>query len=307
MKYGCFVLALLLFAAEIHAAQEKPLQLEDLGRIAEEWARENLDEEVLKALGSVDQAKAETLFRDLNRSLQGDNVYDLGRWKSAAKSLLPHLQKYESTRPYAAWLQAHLDYLDVSDELHRRNQPKPGAPPPANPTPDQQRTVWEHQMEKRPLPARAQVYVPRLRPIFVSQGAPQELVWLGEIESSFDPSARSPAGAVGMFQLMPTTARSLGLALSPRDERLDAEKNGRAAAKYLRYLHNRFGDWRLALAAYNAGETRVNDLLTRYRTRSYSAIATRLPAQTQMYVPKFEATLRKREGLALANLRLPPT
>jgi membrane-bound lytic murein transglycosylase D len=133
------------------------------------------------------------------------------------------------------------------------------------------------------------------------------LVWLGEIESSFDPAARSPAGAVGMFQIMPITARTLGLALSPQDERLDAEKNGRAAAKYLRYLYNRFGDWRLALAAYNAGETRVNDLLTRYHTRSYSAIATHLPAQTQMYVPKFEATLRKREGLPLANLRLPAT
>ena len=282
-------------------AQEKPITLEDLGSLAEQWARDNLDEDVLKVLGTIDQQKATTLFDDLSRALQGESVYDLAKLKGTAKSVLPHLQKHEGTRPYAAWLEAHLDYLIVADELQRKS------PVPTNPTPEQQRPVWDKQLEKRPLPARAQTYVPRLKPIFASQGAPAELVWLGEIESSFDPSARSPSGAVGLYQLMPATARGLGLALSPRDERLEAEKNGRAAAKYLRYLYNRFGDWRLTLAAYNAGETRVNSLLTKYRTRSYSAIATRLPAETQMYVPKFEATLQKREGLPLASLRLPKT
>lgn len=297
VKYGCFI----LFLAVVGLAQEKPLTLGDLGSLAEQWARDNLDEEVFKALGNVDHQKATSLFNDLSRALQGESVYDLAKLKGGAKSMLPHLKKYEGTRPYAAWLEAHLDYLIVADELQRKS------PTPANPTPEQQRPVWDEQMQKRPLPARAQTYVPRLKPIFTSQGAPTELVWLAEIESSFDPSARSPAGAVGLYQLMPATARSLGLALSPHDERLEAEKNGRAAAKYLRYLYNRFGDWRLALAAYNAGETRVNSLLTKYRARSYSAIATRLPAETQMYVPKFEATLQKREGLALTMLRVPRT
>ena len=305
MKYAGFLLSWLLLAPAF-AAEQNPIQLEDLGRIAERWARENLDDDVLKALGNGDQQRATSLFRDLGKALQGENVYDLARLKSTAASLLPLMQKYEQTRPYATWLQTHLDYLSVADELRQGNPPKSGAVR-ANPTPDQQRTVWDRQMDARPLPPRAQAYVPRLKLIFASQGAPSQLVWLGEVESSFDPSARSPAGAVGMFQIMPVTARSLGLALTPQDERLDAEKNGRAAARYLRYLYNRFGDWRLALAAYNAGETRVNDLLTRYHTRSYSVIATRLPAQTQMYVPKFEATLRKREGLSVANLRLPAT
>ena len=106
-----------------------------------------------------------------------------------------------------------------------------------------------------------------------------------------------------MFQLMPTTARSLGLSLSPNDERLDPRKSATAAAKYLKYLHGRFGDWRLALAAYNAGETRVKSLLDRAPARTYAAIAPRLPAETQMYVPKIEATLRKREGVTLSSLR----
>jgi membrane-bound lytic murein transglycosylase D len=104
---------------------------------------------------------------------------------------------------------------------------------------------------------------------------------------------------------MPATARSLSLALSPRDERLNPDKSAQAAAKYLRHLYGRFKDWRLALAAYNCGETRVQNLLTRYKTRSYAAIASRLPAETQLYVPKVEATLRKREAVSLGNLRLP--
>ena len=104
---------------------------------------------------------------------------------------------------------------------------------------------------------------------------------------------------------MPTTARDLGLSVRRPDERLQPEKSARAAAKYLRYLHGRFGDWRLALAAYNAGEGRVDNLMKQYRARTFDDIAHRLPAETQMYVPKVEATLRKREGRSLADLKLP--
>ena len=104
---------------------------------------------------------------------------------------------------------------------------------------------------------------------------------------------------------MPTTARTFKLSARPQDERLQPEKNARAAAQYLRSLHSRFGDWRLALAAYNAGETRVNNLLKQYNSRTFDAIAQRLPAETQMFVPKVEATLREREGRALVDLKSP--
>jgi membrane-bound lytic murein transglycosylase D len=219
------------------------------------------------------------------------------------------LQQSKETRPYAAWLQTHLDYLEAADELrHRMQRPptRPGVPEPLppSPTPDAQRTVWDKQLEKRPLPPGAQTYVPRLKPIFTAGGVPPALVWLAEVESSFNPSARSPVGAAGLFQFMPTTARSLGLALSPQDERLNPDKSARAAAKYLRYLYGRFGDWRLAFAAYNAGETRVASLLNQYKTRNFHTIAPKLPAETQLYVPKIEATLRKREGVALTSLQL---
>ena len=104
---------------------------------------------------------------------------------------------------------------------------------------------------------------------------------------------------------MPVTARSLQLSTWPRDERLQPDKNARAAAKHLRSLYARYGDWRLALAAYNAGPTRVDNLLKQSKARTFDGIAPRLPAETQMYVPKIEATLRKREGLALEDLKLP--
>jgi membrane-bound lytic murein transglycosylase D len=104
---------------------------------------------------------------------------------------------------------------------------------------------------------------------------------------------------------MKPTAESYGLSTFLPDERHDPEKNARAAAKYLRHLHGRFGDWSLALAAYNAGETRVNNLLKNSKTRDYQSIANRLPAETQLYVPKCEAALQKREGISLADLRVP--
>ena len=109
-----------------------------------------------------------------------------------------------------------------------------------------------------------------------------------------------------MFQLMPVTARSLNLSVGVlRDERLHPEKSARAAARYLRRLYERFGDWQLALAAYNCGETRVANLLKRHKGRTYDDINAYLPVETQLYVPKIEATLRRRESMALRDLKMP--
>ncbi len=104
---------------------------------------------------------------------------------------------------------------------------------------------------------------------------------------------------------MPDTARRFGLSLWPRDQRFQPEPSATASAQYLKYLYDRFKDWRLALAAYNAGERTVQKLLDRYKTRSYDAIAEHLPAGTQMYVPRVEATLLQREGAKLEQLSAP--
>ena len=189
--------------------------------------------------------------------------------------------------------------------------PAIAAPPPPSPrreipSPAAIRAAWHKQMATRDQPAGAQTWVPRLKPLFLAAGIPAELVWLAEVESGFDPRARSPAGAVGLYQLMPITARSLGLSTFPFDERKNPEKSSRAAAKYLRQLHEQFGDWPLALAAYNAGPTRVQNLLTGHRAGTFGEVARHLPAETQLYVPKFEAVLYRREGLGWQDLKTVP-
>jgi membrane-bound lytic murein transglycosylase D len=159
-------------------------------------------------------------------------------------------------------------------------------------------------VRNRPAPARAAALVPRLQGIFTAEGLPAGLVWVAEAESSFNPAAVSPAGARGLFQLMPATAAELGLRTRLPDERGDAEKNARAAARYLRQLHARFRDWPLALAAYNAGPGRVQRLLAERKAKTFAEIAPALPAETRMYVPKVLALVAVRAGVAPE--RLPP-
>ncbi len=259
--------------------------------------------------GEVDHEQVQAVCRELQAKLQGDYVADLAVVREVAVALLPALESNEEWQPYAAWLRARLDYLVVAEEL-RVTIPPPRlelpVPPteltPINPSPQQEREIWVKQLELRPPYPRAETFVPRLKPIFAEEGVPSELVWLAEVESGFDARARSPVGAVGLYQLMPETAKWLGLSVWPRDERLDAERNARAAARYLRHLHGKFRDWRLTLAAYNAGQGRVRRLLEKEGAQSFDEIATKLPAETQMYVPKVEATLLRREGVALTSL-----
>jgi len=288
------------------AAQELEIDPDEVIQSVQEWIADNLDERALNELG-VDKDRVQRFLAELSRRFQGAYIYDLGALKETAAQVLPVLQKFEETQPYAVWLKAHLDYLDVAEELRHEVKPALEKPQPArlpNPSPQLQRSVWVAELKDRSLPPLADKYAAQLKEIFAAERLPPELVWVAEVESSFDPSARSPAGAAGLFQLMPVTARGLNLSTALPDERLHAEKSARAAARYLRRLHGRFGDWRLALAAYNAGETRVESLLKKSKTRSFDAIADRLPAETQMFVPKVEAILRRREGVAFDRLRM---
>jgi membrane-bound lytic murein transglycosylase D len=105
---------------------------------------------------------------------------------------------------------------------------------------------------------------------------------------------------------MPATAKRYGLRTWPLDQRLSTEESGRAAARYLGELHRRFKDWRLALAAYNAGEGTVEKGLKHRNARTYDDIATHLPAETQLFVPKVEALVLRREGVKLDELLTTP-
>ncbi len=287
--------------------------IDALGDLAEAWAKENIDDSVLATFGQLDRDRIRGLFTELEKRLHGDSVYDLGALRDSARPLLPLLLQFEETAPYAVWLQHRLEYLDAADQLRRDLTPKPpakskpGQPPAVPPPPSvkQQRAVWEKRVSLVREPAESHLLADRLKPVFISEGTPGALVWIAEVESGFDAKATSPAGAAGLFQLMPPTAKSLGLSTWLPDERRNPEKSARAAARYLGQLHRRFGDWRLALAAYNAGEGRVGALLKGAKTKTFDAIAARLPAETQMYVPRCEAVIRRREGVWLSELKAP--
>lgn len=161
---------------------------------------------------------------------------------------------------------------------------------------------WLTRLKARPEPSRAATYLPVARAAFAAALLPPELVWLAETESAFNPRARSPVGAKGLFQLMPATARSLGLSLWPRDERADPKRSAEAAAAYLHQLYQRFGDWPLTLAAYNAGEGRVARTLAAHGARDFASIADKLPSETRLYVPKVLATVQTRTGVSPSGL-----
>ena len=307
--FGC-ICGLLLAGSLTARAEDDTVTLPDLVQGAQQWAQENLDTNVLNALPTVDDPQVQQFFRDLQQRYQGDYVVDLAALRQSAQTVLLLLENSENTRPYAAWLKAQMDYLDVADEIRltiappnvETNQPPPPVP---NPSPQKERELWIKKVSVTPWSAAAKEYVPELKPLFTAQKIPPELVWVAEVESSFDRRALSPAGAAGLFQLMPDTAKRFGLSLWPRDQRYQPEPSATASAQYLKYLHDRFKDWRLALAAYNAGEGTVQKLLDRYKTRSYDDIAEHLPAETQMYVPRVEAVLRQREGADLEQLSTP--
>ncbi len=111
---------------------------------------------------------------------------------------------------------------------------------------------------------RASLFVPKVKEILREEGLPETFLYLAMAESSFTLDAKSRARATGMWQFMPATGRNLGLKNDIYvDERMDIVKSTYAAAKYLKYLHNEFGKWYLAAVAYNCGQGRVIEAITR--------------------------------------------
>lgn len=140
---------------------------------------------------------------------------------------------------------------------------------------------------------RLSLLLPAVEPILRSHGVPTDLTGVILVESAGRVTALSPKGALGLWQLMPDTARRYGLRVDEiRDDRLDLFKATDAAARYLHDLYAQFGDWKLALAAYNTGEANVGSAIMRAHTQDFDQLANlrMLPLETRNYVPRVLAT-----------------
>ncbi|NJC27471.1 lytic transglycosylase domain-containing protein [Neolewinella antarctica] len=138
----------------------------------------------------------------------------------------------------------------------------------------------------------------RYFPIFEEQldaaGMPRALKYVAIQESALRPYATSRVGAGGLWQLMPGTARELGLTVSDQlDERLDPERGCAAGLQYLRYQYDRYEDWSLAIAAYNCGPGNVNKAIRKSgkKNPSYWQIREHLPGETAHYIPSIIAAV----------------
>ena len=133
--------------------------------------------------------------------------------------------------------------------------------------------------------------------VFSRYQMPDQLKYLSVIESELNANAVSHVGAVGPWQLMPATARILGLKVTRgHDERTQFAKSTKAAALYLKDLHREFGDWLLVLAAYNGGANAVNRAIRLSGSHNFWLLQNYLPAESRVHVKKFIATLYFFEG-----------
>ncbi|MEE9437983.1 MAG: lytic transglycosylase domain-containing protein [Saprospiraceae bacterium] len=141
------------------------------------------------------------------------------------------------------------------------------------------------------LLGRVSIYFSTFENILREEGLPDDLKYLAVIESGLRPRATSRSGAAGLWQFMKPTGRMMGLDINRTiDERRDVKKSTRAAAKYLKHLHDRFGDWTLALAAYNCGPGNLRKAIRKSGGhKDFWKIQKYLPKETRQYIPKFIA------------------
>lgn len=135
---------------------------------------------------------------------------------------------------------------------------------------------------------RTAMYFPLFEKYLTERNLPKELKYLSVVESALNPEAVSRSGAVGLWQFMPPTGKEYGLSINSMiDERKDPHKATKAALTYLSRLYNKFGNWELALAAYNGGPGRVNRAIKRGRSKNFWKIKRYLPKETRNYIPAF--------------------
>ncbi|HAQ39343.1 MAG TPA: transglycosylase SLT domain-containing protein [Saprospiraceae bacterium] len=140
------------------------------------------------------------------------------------------------------------------------------------------------------LLGRTAIYFPIFEQKIRERNLPEEIKYISVIESSLQINSVSRKGAAGLWQFMRQTATAFGLSINKNlDERYTVNESTDAALDYLSYLYGEFGDWTLAIAAYNCGPGTINRAISKTGKRDYWAIHGSLPAETRKYIPKFIA------------------
>lgn len=148
------------------------------------------------------------------------------------------------------------------------------------------------------------LYFPIFTEINNSFGLPAELKYLMVVESALKPSVTSKVGAKGLWQLMPATARMHGLQINDYvDERSDPYRSTNAALLHLSDLYDEFGNWTIAIAAYNCGNGRMRSAIKKGKSKNFWKIKKHLPKETQAYVEKFIAAAYAMEYYHFYDLR----
>ncbi|GGZ38965.1 lytic transglycosylase [Echinicola pacifica] len=153
-------------------------------------------------------------------------------------------------------------------------------------------TVRNREYSKMNL-SRKEIYFPLFEEALRRHEMPDEIKYLAIIESGLNPTAKSRVGAMGLWQFMPATGRVYDLHVTQDiDDRMDPELATEAACRYLKSLHRMFGDWELALAAYNCGPGNVRKAIRRSGgKKSFWEIYQWLPRETRGYIPQFQAIM----------------
>jgi membrane-bound lytic murein transglycosylase D len=154
-------------------------------------------------------------------------------------------------------------------------------------------------------------FMSKTREIFRKVGVPEDVAWLGQVESTWRPTARSWAAASGLWQFIPSTGSRFGLRQTAYiDERNGFEKATEASARYLKWLHDRYGNWELAMAAYNTGEGNVDRAIARAGVADFWAIYPYIAQETRNYVPNILAVImiaKNQERYGFRNIqKMPP-
>lgn len=251
------------------------------------------------------------------RSYEAESGIPASKSISTSRVVLPSAGGQTIRVPTAMMADAHELWHPLNDK--ERKMPKRVPDIPARPfesgltawlqpteTGVMQRYLYRLTHSRRDLAVRvlerAENYLPVILASLRAHGLPDELACLPMVESAFEPKAVSPAGAAGLWQLMPETARRFGLVVNAvTDERFDIHKSTAAATSYLATLYSIFGDWPLALAAYNCGEGAMQRALSRTDANSLSGLTqacrvaggsgSPLAEETLRFVPQFAAAV----------------